>query len=68
MINQKPVSTKFNSQVVLSKTLNGPKPMLNKAMIQKQGDAIQSSFLIKYWYIILPITVMLLLAGPEEKK
>jgi hypothetical protein len=58
--------TMFTSQIVVYKTVNGPKPMLQKAIITTDTPTTTSqSFLVQYWYVFLPLLLFVLFAPGE---
>jgi endo-alpha-1,4-polygalactosaminidase (GH114 family) len=61
-------ASKFKSQVVTYKSVNGPKPILQKAVLTTDNPAQSQSFLVKYWYIFVPLMLFVLLAPAEEEK
>ncbi len=72
--NDKPTTdtttaTVFKSQVVIQKAIHGPKPMLQKPVVvsDKKLES-QSSILVKYWYIFVPLFLFFLFAAPEDEK
>ncbi|KAI8900551.1 hypothetical protein BC833DRAFT_581295 [Globomyces pollinis-pini] len=68
-------ATHFNTQFVSLSSNPGPRPLLSKPVVYKEGEtppqpfSIQG-FFMKYWYIIVPALLFILFTedAPPEKK
>ncbi|KAJ1901540.1 hypothetical protein LPJ66_000714 [Kickxella alabastrina] len=61
----------FDTQVVVRRRMQGPTPELAAAVSidantgSEKAPEVQKSFIMKYWYYIVPIVLMLLLTGED---
>jgi hypothetical protein len=60
-------SNKFISTVVIKNTEPGEMPVLVKPVSEELKNAQNQSFIIKYWYLIVPAVLFLLFTSPEEE-
>jgi hypothetical protein len=61
-------NTEFETTINVITTENGPRPMMEQAVTKQEIATGSQSFIIKYWYIIVPALLFLVLTSPEEEK
>ncbi|TPX50493.1 hypothetical protein CcCBS67573_g10092 [Chytriomyces confervae] len=69
--DQKPVDPKttFKTRTLVSKAEEGARPKLEQMSSEKaEGKEVEKSFLQKYWYYIVPLFLILVLTGGDDKK
>ncbi|KAJ3225280.1 hypothetical protein HDU81_008037 [Chytriomyces hyalinus] len=69
--DQNPVDPKtaFKTRTLVSKAEEGARPRLEQMSSETaEGKQVEKSFLQKYWYYIVPLFLILVLTGGDDKK